>query len=248
MPIPEPRFSRIAAAIADPSRAQMLAALLGGEHRSAGELASSAGITPQAASTQLAHLVDAGLLAVRQQGRHKYFALADSDVAHALEALALIAERDTVSSRWERPTYKPLKCARRCYGHMAGELGVAQFEMLMRCDYLRPAVSNGWQALHLTNAGSMWLAALGVALPAKNNARLAYPCMDWSERKDHLAGTLAKALLGHYLQKDWLRADADSRALATTPLGERELLPLLAKGVKAEPGPGFGQEPKGINT
>ena len=230
MPRPEPRFSRIATAIADPSRARMLAALLGGEHRSAGELAISAGITPQAASTQLAHLVDAGLVAVRQQGRHKYFALADGDVAHALEALAIIAERDTVSTRWERPTYKPLKCARRCYGHMAGELGVAQFEMLLRCGYLQPADNNGLPGLQLTNAGSMWLAALGVTLPTKNIARLAYPCMDWSERKDHLAGTLAKALLGHYLQNNWLQPDADSRALTITPLGRRDLLPLLALG------------------
>ncbi len=221
---PEPRFSRIASAIADPSRARMLAALLGGEHRSAGELALSAGITPQAASTQLAHLVDAALVAVRQQGRHKYFALADGDVAHALEALALIAERDTVSTRWERPAYKPLKCARRCYGHIAGELGVAQFEMLMRCGYLQPTD----KGLQLTNAGSMYLAALGVTPPAKTTTRLAYPCMDWSERKDHLAGTLAKALLAHYLQKDWLRSVTESRALRVTPLGERELLPLLA--------------------
>ena len=204
----------------------MLAALLGGEHRSAGELAISAGITPQAASTQLAHLVDAELVAVRQQGRHKYFALADSDVAHALEALALIAERDTVSTRWERPAYKPLKCARRCYGHIAGELGVAQFEMLLRCGYLQRTE----KGLQLTNAGSMWLAALGITPPAKTSTRLAYPCMDWSERKDHLAGTLAKALLGHYLLRNWLRPDADSRALIITPLGERELLPLLATG------------------
>ena len=132
MPNPEPSFSRIAAAIGDPSRARMLATLLGGEHRSTGELASSAGITPQTASTQLMHLVDNRLVAVRQQGRHKFFALADADVAHALEAVALITERDAVSTRWERPPYKPLKCARHCYSHMAGELGVAQFEMLLR--------------------------------------------------------------------------------------------------------------------
>ncbi len=227
---PEPRFSRIASAIADPSRARMLSALLGGEHRSAGELAMSAGITPQAASSQLAHLVEASLVAVRQQGRHRFFALADADVAHALEALALIAERDTVSTRWERPTYKPLKCARRCYGHLAGELGVAQFEMLLRCGHLRPEDDIGGLNLQLTNAGSMWLAGLGVTLATKNTSRQAYPCMDWSERKDHLAGSLAKALLGHYLQKDWLRAVAESRALSVTPLGQRELLPLLATG------------------
>ncbi len=224
MPHPEPRFARMAAAIADPSRARMLAALLGGEYRSAGELARSAGITPQAASTQLAHLLDSALLTVRQQGRHKYFALADGDVAHALEALALLAERDSVSTRWERPAYQRLKCARRCYGHMAGELGVAQFEMLTRCAYLQP----GGNGLQLGNAGSLWLARLGISLPAGTASRLAYPCMDWSERKDHLAGTLARALLTHYLQKNWLQPVADSRALRLTPQGERELLPLLA--------------------
>ena len=227
MPNPEPRFSRIAAAIADPSRARMLAALLGGEHRSAGELATSAGITPQAASTQLAHLVDAALVAVRQQGRHKYFALADGDVAHALEALAFIAERDTVSTRWERPAYKRLKCARRCYSHLAGELGVAQLDMLMRCGYLQPSE----KGLQLTNTGSMWLATLGITPPAQTTSRLAYPCMDWSERKDHLAGTLATALLAHYLHRNWLRANTESRALSITKLGERELLPLLAARV-----------------
>jgi DNA-binding transcriptional ArsR family regulator len=220
---PEPRFSRIAAIIADPSRARMLAALLGGEYRSAGELATTAGITPQAASTQLARLVDNALVIVRQQGRHKYFALADGDVAHALEALALVAERDDVSARWSRPAYLPLKCARRCYGHMAGELGVAQFEMLMRCNYLTP----GDQGLQLTQAGQAWVAALGVMLPKKSGPRWAYPCMDWSERKDHLAGALPKALLEHYVSQHWLTTHADSRALSLTVKGRQILLPLL---------------------
>ena len=223
MPNPEPRFSRIAAMLADPTRARMLAALVGGEHRSAGELAAAAGVTPQAASTQLAQLLDNALVAVRQQGRHKYFALADADVAHALEALSLVAERDGVSTRWERPHYKPLKCARRCYGHMAGELGVAQFAMLVRSGYLQPAV----QGMALSEAGQAWAQQLGLRLPAKTAARFAYPCMDWSERKDHLAGTLAKVLLEHYLAKNWLRAEPDSRALHITALGQRELLPLL---------------------
>lgn len=233
---PEPRFSRIAALMADPTRARMLVALLGGEFRSAGELATVGGITPQAASTQLAQLVDNGLVAVRQQGRHKYFALADGDVAHALEALSLVAERDGVSARWEKPAYKPLKCARRCYGHMAGELGVAQFEMLMRNRYLAYG-TEPTGALQITAAGMAWMSHLGLALPGKPTgtaaSRLAYPCMDWSERRDHLAGTLARALLAHHLAKHWLRADVQSpasRALVLIPLGERELVPLLAHG------------------
>jgi DNA-binding transcriptional ArsR family regulator len=224
-----PNFSRIAAVIADPTRARMLAALLSGEYRSAGELATVAGITPQAASTQLAQLVGTGLVAVRQQGRHKYFALADGDVAHALEALSLVAARDGVSSRWERPAYQPLKCARRCYGHMAGELGVAQFEMLVRCGYLHGADSAA--GLQLSNAGSMWLARLGLTVPHKTASRFAYPCMDWSERKDHLAGTLARALMEHYLARNWLQAAPGSRALNLTPYGKRELMPLLQAGL-----------------
>ena len=223
MPQSEPRFFRIAAVMADPARSRMLAALLGGEHRSAGELAAVAGVTAQAASTQLAQLVDSALVVVRQQGRHKYFALADAEVAHALEALSLVAERDEVNARWQRPSYRPLKHARRCYSHMAGVLGVAQFEMLMRCGHLQA----GPQGLHLSDAGRAWTATLGLSLPDRSAARFAYPCMDWSERKDHLAGTLSKALLEHYLEKHWLTAVRESRALNLTPKGQRELLPLL---------------------
>ncbi len=227
---PEPRFSRIAAVIADPTRARMLAALLGGEYRSAGELASTAGITPQAASTQLAQLMDNGLIAMRQQGRHKYFSLADGDIARALEALSMVAERDNVSARWDKPNYKPLKCARRCYGHMAGELGVAQFDMLIRCGYLQPSAADAASnetGLQLSNAGSMWLGKLGLTLAPRIANRLAYPCMDWSERRDHLAGTLSKALLDHYLAQHWLTKHSDSRALTLTAQGQRMLIPLL---------------------
>jgi DNA-binding transcriptional ArsR family regulator len=223
-PQPEPRFSRIAAQIADPTRARMLATLLGGEYRSAGELAQVAGITAQAASTQLAQLLAHDLLVLRQQGRHKYFALANADVAHLLEALSLVAERDGVSARWQRPSYQPLKCARRCYGHLAGELGVAQLAMLLRCKHLH----SGEQGLQLTEGGKRWLADLGVSVSNRANAKLAYLCMDWSERKDHLAGAMAKALLDHYVARDWLRAQAQSRALSLTPAGRQCLVPLLA--------------------
>ncbi len=218
----EPRLARIAAMMADPTRARMLACLLGGESRTAGELARAGGITPQAATSQLAQLEDAGLICVRRQGRHKYFTLADADVAHALEAMALVAERDEVTTRWRRPAYAALKHARRCYGHLAGELGVAQLRMLLARGYLVESDSG----FTLTPAGQDWLATLGVRI-APTRGRLAYRCMDWSERQDHLAGALAKALLEHCVQQDWLRPDQDSRALRTTPAGEARLLPLL---------------------
>lgn len=225
MPHPEPRFSRIAAVIADPTRARILAALLGAEYRSAGELASSAGITAQAASTQLAQLLEHGLIAMRQQGRHKYFCLADADIAHALEALSIVAERDNVRERWSKPGYRALKHARRCYGHMAGELGVAQYEILMRCQYLQQTNAG----LQLTDAGTEWLTQLKLNFSGKTSSRLAYPCMDWSERRDHLAGTLSKALLDHYVAQGWLSITQDSRELHLTPTGHRLLLPLLEK-------------------
>lgn len=220
---PEPRFARIAAQLADPTRARMLAQLLGGQARTAGELARAAGVTPQAASSQLVQLLDAGLLSMRPQGRHKYFTLADADVAHALEALALVTERDAVATRWQRPGFAPLRHARRCYGHLAGELGVAQLQMLLARGYL----TEGDDGFVLTPAGHDWLAQLGVA-PVVGRGRLAYRCMDWSQRQDHLAGPLAKALLEHYLARDWLRASAHDRALRTTPAGQLTLLPLLA--------------------
>ncbi|QTD47320.1 winged helix-turn-helix transcriptional regulator [Ottowia testudinis] len=208
--------------MADPTRARMLARLLSGESRTAGELAQAAGITPQAATSQLAQLQDAGLICLRAQGRHKYFALADADVAHALQALAMVAERDGVQARWQRPAYQPLKHARRCYGHLAGELGVAQFNMLLARGYLHESDSG----LRLTEAGRQWLDGLGVPVPPPRG-RLAYRCMDWSERQDHLAGPLAKALLNHYLHAGWLRAGPESRALLATPAGLARLLPMI---------------------
>ena len=219
---PEPRFARIAALLADPTRARTLALLLSGESRTAGELARAAGITPQAATSQLAQLAEAGLICLRTQGRHKYFALADADVAHALEALALVAERDDVAVRWQRHGFGALKHARRCYGHLAGALGVAQLRMLLARGYVRDEGGG----LVLTEAGTQWLAQLGVT-PPTSRGRVAYRCMDWSERQDHMAGTLAKALLDHYLHSDWLRADPSSRALRATPVGEARLLPML---------------------
>ena len=118
MPSPEPRFARTASLIADPSRARMLTLLLGGEARSAGELARAVSITAQTASSHLGQLLDAGLVKLRAQGRHRYYTLADADVAHMLEALSMVAERDDVRTRWDTPVYKPLKYARLVSGRV----------------------------------------------------------------------------------------------------------------------------------
>lgn len=208
--------------IGDPTRARMLAALMGGEFMAAGELARAAGVMPQTASSHIAKLVDSELVVARSQGRHRYFKLADADIAHALEALSLVAERNAAADKWECGAYKPLKAARTCYGHLAGELGVKLFQGLLARGTLTP--HDGHFAL--TEAGREQLLALGLSLPASaagstHPRRFAYPCLDWSERRDHLAGSLAAALLEQGLERGWLLRANGSRALTLTPSGRK---------------------------
>jgi DNA-binding transcriptional ArsR family regulator len=229
---PEPRFARIAALIADPSRARMLALLLSGEARSAGELARAVSITPQTASTHLAQLLDAGLIKLHAQGRHRYVSLADADIARLLETLALVAERDDVQTRWDTPGYKPLKYARTCYCHLAGELGVQQHDALLT---QRVLMHDAQGVLTLGDNAQAWLqearftnAAIDALQRDASKKRFAYGCMDWSMRRDHLAGVFATQLLAHYLAQGWLKKTATARALEPTPSGAAVLSRLLA--------------------
>lgn len=206
----------------------MLAALLDGQRASATELAAAGSVGASTASAHLATLVDAGLLVVEPRGRHRYFRLADSEVAHALEALAVVAERGTIEREWQRPDRRGMREARRCYGHLAGRVGVALCDALHRGGRLVPGAEG---RLTPTAAGSAWLVGdLGfdaTALPA--SAMSCYGCLDWSERRDHLAGPLATRLLEHLLARGWLRPSAVARrALDVTPAGSRALLPALA--------------------
>lgn len=221
---PEPRFSIIAAMIGDPTRARMLAALMGGQYLAAGELAGAAGVTAATASAHLSKLAGRGLVDVRTQGRHRYYKLANADIAHALEALSVAAERTACMERWEHGDYKPLKAARSCYGHIAGELGVAMLRGLLARGSLVPCADGQFT---LSERGREELQALGVPMPEAGSPRLAYACLDWSERLDHLAGGLAKALMDHGLAQDWWRRVPDSRALQVTRKGRAALAPWL---------------------
>jgi DNA-binding transcriptional ArsR family regulator len=225
----EPRLARIAALVADASRSRMLSYLLGGEFASAGELAQAASVSAATASGHLAQLLDAGLVACEPRGRHRYYRLADADVAHALEALAMVAERTSHVRTWSQPDRAHLRYARCCYGHLAGQLGVALMLGLHEQGWLLPRESGGHA---VTAAGSDALSALGMdgavwqrrtQSGGTNAARIAYGCIDWSERREHLAGPFAVALLAHFSERGWMRKSQSDRAVTWTPAGRRAL-------------------------
>jgi DNA-binding transcriptional ArsR family regulator len=219
----EPRMARVAAVVADPARSRMLAYLLSGEYASASELAKVASVTPATASGHLGKLLDARFVVCEPRGRHRYYRLADAEVAHALEALALVAERDGHDRAWAHPERKRLRFARCCYGHLAGQLSILVFDALQRESRLA-STADGYE---LTDAGRRWLQGLGMS-PGSPSARrrFAYRCLDWSERRDHLAGQLADEIYQHFTEVGWLRRAA-GRAVEITPKGEQELLPRL---------------------
>ncbi len=219
----EPRFARVAAAIGDPTRARMLGALMDGASRPAGEIAQAAGVHPSTASGHLAKLVGESLVTVRVQGRHRYYRVSDPDVARALEALSVVAERTGADDKWLREPYRSLKTARTCYRHLAGELGVRLFQALVA----RGCMAGGEEGYDLTDAGRRWLEDIGLEAPPAPGERFAYPCLDWSERRPHLAGRLATSLLDHFLERHWLVRAPHSRALRVTPQGTRTLLALI---------------------
>ena len=220
----EPRLASVAALIADPARSRMLCFLLSGDYASAGELARAASVTPATASEHLAKLLGAKLVCDERRGRHRYFRLADDDVAHALEAMALVAERSSHASTWASPARSRLRYARCCYGHLAGRLGVELFGHMQDHQWLQPQADG----LALTDEGVVGLGAWGVAIElGAKSKRQAYPCLDWSERRDHLGGPLAKQVLTQWLELGWLRRHAGERALELSPIGRQKLGPIL---------------------
>lgn len=216
-----PNVARIAALLGDPARAGALTALLGGRALTATELAAGAGVTKQTMSAHLSKLLVASLVTVEPQGRHRYFRLADDDVAGLLESLMGVAFRSGAVRMVSSPREPALRKARVCYDHLAGETAVAVYEALVRRRYLEMAP----QGLRPTDAGLVWLGRLGIDTEAAGRRRRAFcrPCMDWSERRYHLAGSLGAALLGRFYELGWARRESASRVVRITPSGEREI-------------------------
>ena len=219
------RMAEIGLLIGEPARAAMLDALMDGRALTAGELAGVAGITPQTASGHLARLAEANLLAVERQGRHRYHRLASAEVAELIESVARIAAV-TLPAPVRKPVTGPrdaqMRLARTCYDHLAGGLGVAVTDALVARDVI--AFDDG--AGIVTPDGMTRLAALGIAVdgPPKRSARpLCRPCLDWSERRPHLAGRLGAAVCRHFLDQHWVTRVDGSRALRITPKGRQAL-------------------------
>lgn len=213
----------VAAVIAEPARARMLCRLLDGHARTGTELAIVGGVSASTASAHLAKLLARRMVKVTAQGRHRYYSLANAHVATALEALTVVAGAPQASFVPNTPDR--LRAARTCYDHMAGALAVALHDRMFAKRWLSNAPAQGDGAYEVTRAGSIALAELGVDVDIARAARrrFACGCLDWSERRPHLAGALGAALLDMSLQRKWIVRDLDSRALNVTRNGRRAL-------------------------
>ena len=214
-------MAEIAAAIGLPARASVLAALLDGRALTAKELAHRAGVAAPTASGHLARLLDAGLLSVARQGRHAYFRLASPAVGHMLEAmLAVAADRaGDPPPRWRGDAR--LRLARTCYDHLAGQVGVALADALAAHGHVVLGADGG----EVTADGAAFLGRFGIDVDALGHGRRAFcrPCLDWSERRPHLAGAVGAALAARCFALGWIVRLRDTRAVRIAPEGERGL-------------------------
>ncbi len=223
--------SRIAAAIGAPARARMLYCLVDGRPRTSTELSLVAEVTPPTATAHLQHLARQHLVRVTADGRRRLYTLGSTRVAAALEALSVLAGAARPVS--VPPVVTRLRAARTCYDHLAGALGVSLFDRLEVLGWLRPHERPADRAWELTPEGARSLETLGVDVAGARaqRRRLAYGCVDWSERRPHLGGALGAALLDVALARRWVSRERDGRALTVTAVGRRELLNRL--GIRA---------------
>ena len=225
----EPGFSDIspvelaatAASLSDSGRAAILISLLDGRARTASELAFVAGVTPQTASGHLARLVESGLVAVAPQGRHRYHRLAGPQAAAAIEALAVIAAAQPRRHRIPGPRDRLLREGRTCYDHFAGRLGVAIADALLAVD----AIIERSGHFEITPEGERRLAMLEVDVAAlrRGSRPLCRCCIDWSERRPHLAGAVGACLTANALRLGWVQRAGDTRGVRMTPIGRVRL-------------------------
>ena len=226
-----PDIAMIAALVGDPARSNMLTALMTGRALTASELAHQAGVTPQTASSHLSKLEAGGLVEQEKQGRHRYFRLSDPDVAAVLEGLEGLAARAGHMRVRTGPKDPALRHARVCYDHLAGDLGVQMLDSMKRQRWLRQRK----QDIELTAEGERFLTdTLQISADALAHPRrpLCRACLDWSERRHHLAGTLGAAVMNRFTELKWAVRDSapGSRVVNFSRTGEKRFAALFGNG------------------
>ncbi len=215
------RIAEIAALIGDPARANILAALMGGQALTASELAYAAGVSPQTTSGHLGKLTDGRLIACVKQGRHRYFRISTPRVAEMLEGIMAVVADAPPRHRPPSKLDEAMRHARTCYDHFAGRLGVGLTDALCAHGHVVLTDEGG----EITNSGVTFFQEFGIDLDAARNRRRVFcrPCLDWTERRPHLGGTVGAVLAQRCFDLNWLKRMRDSRALAVTPVGRRGL-------------------------
>jgi DNA-binding transcriptional ArsR family regulator len=226
-----PDIAMVASLVGDPARSNMLTALMTGRALTASELAHQAGVTPQTASSHLSKLEAGGLVEQEKQGRHRYYRLSDPDVAAVLEGLEGLAARAGHMRLRTGPKDPALRHARVCYDHLAGDLGVQMLDSMKQQKLLRQRK----QDIELTDDGERFLTeTLQISTEALAHPRrpLCRACLDWSERRHHLAGTLGAAILTRFTELKWATRDAapGSRVVNFTRQGEKRFAALFGDG------------------
>ncbi|WP_068504142.1 ArsR/SmtB family transcription factor [Paenibacillus kribbensis] len=209
----------IASLVSEPSRAAILTVLLDGRFHTASELAHMAGIKPQTASFHLSKMTEAQVVTVEKQGRHRYFGIQNPEVARVMESLLSIAPPVQIKSFKQASENEAIRLARTCYDHLAGHLGVQIMDSLIE----KGMLSEGQDALHVTEKGEAFFADFQINLTQIKQRRrsFSHKCLDWSERRHHLAGALGSALLDRLLTLHWIERLPTNRAIRITADGKR---------------------------
>jgi DNA-binding transcriptional ArsR family regulator len=215
------RMAEVAALVGDPARANILSALMGGRALTAGELVDIAGVSPQTTSGHLGKLAEGRLIACVKQGRHRYYRIATPRVAEMLEGIMAVVADAPPRHRPPSKLDDAMRAARTCYDHFAGKLGVGITDALCARGHVALAGDGG----EVTGSGLAFLQEFGIDLAAARNRRRIFcrPCLDWTERRPHLGGSIGAALAQRCFDLHWLERMRASRALALTPKGRRGL-------------------------
>ncbi|MFW0737192.1 ArsR/SmtB family transcription factor [Flavobacterium sp. T12S277] len=218
----EDQFIKAAGLIGDATRAAIMWALLDGRAFTATELSVAVNTSPQNMSMHLGKLLEANLLAVEKQGRHKYYRFSSKEVAYVVEAMANLIPKPEISSKKKTENYPPIKYCRTCYDHLAGKIGVALADSLVE----QKIIIENNNTFEISPEGEKWFSDFGINLEEAQKQKRIFlkPCLDWSERRNHIAGSVGTLLLNKMLEQDWIRRTKDSRAVIITGKGEKELL------------------------